>query len=322
MTAAPAPGRAAGPVRTIFFGSGAFALPILDVVARHPRLRLVAVITAPDRPSGRSKAPTPTPVAVRARELHLEVLQPPKLRSEEAVAEIKALAPDLGVLADYGKIVPRAVLALPRHGILNVHPSLLPRHRGATPVPAAIASGDARGGVSIIAMDEGIDTGPVIASRGWPLDHVVRAPGLEAKAAAVGAVLLEATIPAWLDGLLTAAAQGDAGANVTTPFRREDGRLDPGRSAADLERQVRANEPWPGTFIETDIGRVAVLEARIAEARPGDVPGQLVEDDGRLALATSAGRLVIEAARREGRRRADGPEFLRGQRQLVGTAVR
>jgi methionyl-tRNA formyltransferase len=170
-------------------------------------------------------------------------------------------------------------------------------------------------------MDEGIDTGPVIASRAWPLDHVVRAPSLEAKAAAEGAVLLEATIPAWLDGLLTATAQGNAGASVTTPFRREDGRLDPGRGAAELERQVRANEPWPGTFIETDLGRVAVLAADVADARPGDVVGQLVEHDGRLALATSAGRLVIDSARREGRRDADGREFLRGQRQLVGTAV-
>jgi methionyl-tRNA formyltransferase len=322
VTAGPAPGRAADPVRTIFFGSGAFAVPMLDVVARHPRLRLVAVITAPDRPSGRAKTPMPTPVAVRARELDVEVLQPPKLRSEAAVAQLEALAPDLGVLADYGRIVPGAVLALPRHGILNVHPSLLPRHRGATPVPATIASGDRQGGVSIIRMDEGIDTGPVVAVRAWKLDDVVRAPDLEAKAAAEGAALLEATIPAWLDGLVTATDQSGADASVTRPFQREDGRLDPTRGAAELERQVRANEPWPGTFIETDLGRVAVLEAEVVDGRPGDVPGHLVEDDGRLALATSKGRLVIGAARREGRRIAEGREFLRGQRQLLGTAVR
>jgi methionyl-tRNA formyltransferase len=309
-------------VRTIFFGSGSFALPMLDVVARHPRLRLVAVVTAPDRPSGRSKVATPTPVAARARELGLLMLQPASLRSPETIAEIAALSPDLGVLADYGKIVPGAVLDLPRHGILNVHPSLLPRHRGATPVPATIASGDAQGGVSIIRMDQGIDTGPIVATRAWALDGGVRAPELEAKAAAEGAALLEATIPAWLDGVLEARAQGSGGATVTRPFRRQDARLDPARAAGDLERQVRANAPWPGTFVETEVGRVGVLAASVAGGGPGDVPGRLLEHDGRLALTTSDGRLVIDEARREGKRAVAGDEFLRGQRQLVGTAVR
>lgn len=322
MTGGPAPARAADPARTIFFGSGSFAVPMLEVVARQPRLRVVAVVTAPDRPAGRSGTPTPTPVAVRARELELPVLQPARLRAPESVAELAALAPDLGILADYGQIVPAAVLDLPRHGILNVHPSLLPRHRGATPVPATIAAGDRQGGVSIIRMDEGIDTGPVVATRAWPLDGLERAPNLEGKAAAEGAALLGATIGPWLDGLVSANEQGSDGATVTRPFRREDGRLDPGRAASELERQVRANDPWPGTFVETDIGRVAVLAASVADARPGDGTGRLVEHEGRLALTTSDGRLVIDEARREGKRAVAGDEFLRGQRQLVGTTVR
>lgn len=322
MTAGPAPGRAANPARTIFFGSGSFGVPALEVVARHPRLLVVAVVTAPDRPSGRSKALAATPVAARARELRLPLLQPVRLRAPESVADLAALAPDLGVLADYGQIVPRDVLDLPRHGILNVHPSLLPRHRGATPVPATIAAGDAEGGVSIIRMDEGIDTGPIVAARSWPLDGLVRAPDLEGKAAAEGAVLLGASIGPWLDGLLEPTGQGSDGATVTRPFRREDARLDATRSAVELERQVRANEPWPGTFIETDLGRVAILAASVAAGRPGDVAGRLVDHDGRLALATADGRLVIDGARREGRRAVDGAEFLRGQHQLVGTDAR
>lgn len=322
MTAGPAPGRAATPARTIFFGSGGFAVPALDVIARHPRLAVVAVVTAPDRPAGRSKALAPTPVATRARELGLPVLQPVRLRAPEAEADLAALAPDLGILADYGQIVPLTVLDLPRHGILNVHPSLLPRHRGATPVPATIAAGDPEGGVSIIRMDEGIDTGPIVAARSWPLDRVVRAPDLEARAAVEGAVLLAATIGPWLDGLIQATEQPGDGATFTRPFRREDARLDATRPAAELERQVRANDPWPGTFVETDLGRIAVLAATVADARPGDVAGGLVEHDGRLALATTDGRLVIEEARREGRRATAGDEFLRGQRQLVGTGVR
>ena len=313
---------AADPARTIFFGSGSFAVPILDVVARHPRLLLVAVITAPDRPAGRSKALTATPVAVLARALGVPVLQPAKVRASEAVAEIAALRPDLGVLADYGQIIPSALLDLPARGMLNLHPSLLPRHRGATPIPATIAAGDSEGGVSIIRMDEGIDTGPIVASRVWPLDGTERAPDLEAQAAEAGAALLEEVVGAWLDGELPARKQGAEGATVTRPFRREDARLDPSRPARELERHVRANAPWPGSFVDTDLGRVAVLAASVAGARLGDAPGLLVEQEGRVALATADGRLVIDEARREGRRSSDGAEFLRGQRALVGTMAR
>lgn len=321
MTAGPAPGRAADPARTVFFGSGAFAIPMLDVVSAHPRLHLVAVVTAPDRPAGRAKAMSPTPVAVRAREFGVPVLQPARVRSADAVAGIAAMRPDLGVLADYGQIVPRALLDLPAHGILNVHPSLLPRHRGATPIPAVIAAGDPEGGVSIFRMDDGIDTGPIVAARRWPLDGRERAPALEARAAAEGGALLRDTIAAWLDGTMTERPQQSEGASVTRPFRREDGRLDPSRPARELERQVRANEPWPGTFVDTGVGRVAVLAAGVAGARAGDTPGLLVDEDGRLALATSEGRLVFEEAKREGRRPSGGREFLRGQARLVGTHV-
>ncbi|MEO5703940.1 MAG: methionyl-tRNA formyltransferase [Candidatus Limnocylindrales bacterium] len=320
MTAGPAPGRAADPARTIFFGSGSFAVQMLDVVARHPRLQLIAVVTAPDRPAGRSKALTPTPIAIRARELDVPIYQPVKVRAPESVAELAALLPDLGVLADYGQIVPRAVLDLPRHGILNVHPSLLPHHRGATPIPAAIAAGDEEGGVSIIRMDEGIDTGPIVASRSWALTGTERAPELEAKAALEGAVLLGDAVGAWLDWG-EARPQGEGG-TVTRPFRREDARLDPARPARELERQVRANAPWPGTFVDTDLGRVALLVASVTDSEPGDAPGLLVEDRGRLALATGEGRLVFDEAQRAGKRVLRGEEFLRGQQQLVGEMVR
>ena len=322
MTAGPASGRATDAARTIFFGSGRFAVPILEAVAKHPRLQLVAVVSAPDRPAGRSGTPAATPVAARGRELGLPVLQPARVRAPEALAEIAALHPDLAVLADYGQIIPTALLDLPGHGILNVHPSLLPRHRGATPIPATIAAGDAEAGVSIIRMDAGIDTGPIVAARSWPLAGTERGPELEAAAAATGAALLGEVIGPWLDGAMEAQPQESAGASLTRPFKRADGRLDPARPARELERRVRAYAPWPGTFVDTDLGRVVVHRASVADGRPGDNAGRLMEHDGRLALATSEGRLVFEEAQREGKRAVSGVEFLRGQPTLVGTVVR
>jgi methionyl-tRNA formyltransferase len=321
VIAGPAPGRAADRARTIFFGSGSFAVPILDALVGDPRLDVIAVVTAPDRPAGRGRSLTRTPVADRAAALRLPLLQPARIRNPEAIAELAALQPDLGVLADYGQIVPRAVLDLPPGGILNVHPSLLPRHRGATPIPATIAEGDDRAGVTIIRMDDGIDTGPIVARQSWPLSGTERAPALEADAARQGAELLIRTIEPWLAGTTPAIAQTSAGATVTRPFRRDDGRLEPSRPAVTLERLVRALQPWPGTFLETPAGRLAVRAASVAPSEAADRPGTLVRHGDRLALATAEGRLVLDEVQLAGRRAVGGAEFLRGQARLVGADV-
>jgi methionyl-tRNA formyltransferase len=321
MTSGSAPGRAADRARTIFFGSGAFAVPILDVLAGDPRLELVAVVSAPDRPAGRSREVAPTPVAARASALRIPLVQPARLRAPEAIGELTALQPDLGVLADYGQIVPRPLLELPAHGILNVHPSLLPRHRGATPIPATIAAGDERAGVTIIQMDDGIDTGPIVARRSWPLSGRERAPDLEARAAREGAELLARTIDPWLAGTAPAIPQTPVGATVTRPFRRDDGRLDPIRTAIELERDVRALAPWPGSFLETPAGRLAVHEVSLGHSETGDDPGLLVRHGDRLALATADGRLILDRVQLAGRRTVGGDEFLRGQPRLVGARV-
>lgn len=321
MTAGSAPGRAADPARTVFFGSGAFAVPILDALARDPRVELIAVVSAPDRPAGRSHEVTPTPVAARAIALRIPRIQPARVRAPEAIAELTALQPDLGVLADYGQIIPRPVLDLPPHGILNVHPSLLPRHRGATPIPATIASGDDRAGVTIIRMDDGIDTGPIVARQSWPLTGTERTPDLEAHAAREAAELLIRTVDPWLAGTAPAIPQTPAGATVTRPFRRDDGRLDPARPAVELERQVRAFAPWPGSFLETPAGRLVVHEASLGSSEPDDDRGTLVRHRDRLALATADGRLVLDRVQLAGRRAVGGNEFLHGQPGLVGGRV-
>lgn len=314
-------GPSGGGVRTIFLGSGAFAVPILDSLVAAPEVDLVGVLAAPDRSSGRQAALTSVPVVARARELNLLLLQPVRLRADDAVREVAALQPELGVLADYGQIVPAALLAVPRHGILNVHPSALPRHRGATPIPATIVAGDPVAAVTLIRMDQGLDTGPIVAQEAWALDGTETSAALEAEAARRGADLLRRSLGPWLAGLLPAIPQDDAAATRTRPFKREDGRLDASRPAAELERRVRAHAPWPGSFVDTDLGRLIVHDASVVPAQPGDTPGRVVAEADGLALSTVDGRLRIDQAQLAGRRATDAAALRRGAPGLVGQTV-
>jgi methionyl-tRNA formyltransferase len=255
------------------------------------------------------------------------VLAPERLRTPVALAAIEALGPDVLVLADYGQIVPRALLDLPPRGALNLHPSLLPRHRGAAPVPAAILAGDAVTGVSLMRMDAGVDTGPVIAQVEVPLAGDEDAPGLETRLAGVAAALLLDRLPGWLGGTLVAEPQPTEGATLTRPLRREDGRLDATIPAVSLERQVRALRPWPGTYLDRPEGRLIVHEARVvADAVPaGSRPGDLVAvtEAGRheVALVTADGLLRLDVVQPAGKTRMSGAELVRGRPGwLVGRA--
>jgi methionyl-tRNA formyltransferase len=313
-----------GPVDTLFLGSGPFAVPVLERLAGHPSTRVVGVVTAPPRPAGRDRAPRPTPAAERAGALALRVLDPPRLRDPEAVAAIAALGPGLIVLADYGRLVPEALLDLPRHGALNLHPSLLPRHRGASPVAAAILEGDRETGVTLMRMDAGLDTGPLVAQVALPLAGDELAPDLEARLAEMAADLLEATLDDWLAGRVEARPQPAEGATLTRPLRREDGRLDATRPAERLARQVRALQPWPGSWLEVEDERLVVwrAEAVTTDDAPavagGAAPGSLVAWADGLALVTGAGLLVLHEVQPAGRRRMGGPEYRRGRPRTLG----
>jgi len=310
------------PVTVVFLGSGAFAVPILDALAADPGIALTGVVTTPPRPAGRSATLRPTPVAERAAALGVPLLMPERLRDPAATAAITDLRPGLLVLADYGRIVPAALLDLTPHGALNLHPSLLPRHRGATPIPAAIAAGDAATGVSLIRMDTGIDTGPLIAQRRVPLQGDEDTPGLEVRLAADAARLLMETLPGWLDGSLPAVAQATDGASLTRPFRRDDGLLDPRRPAAQLDRQVRALRPWPGPFLDRADGRILVRQARpIPQAAgPGLAPGDLVPVGRDLALVTGDGLLALDEVQPAGGRPMSGAELARGRPGILAVA--
>ena len=305
-------------IRTIFFGSGGFAVPILDALANMPGIRVEAVVSAPDRPVGRKAVLTPTPVTARAGELGLPVLKPERVRRPEAVDELRALAPDLVVLADYGQLIPKILLDLPPRGFLNLHPSALPRWRGAAPIPATILAGDTESAVTLIVVTEEMDAGPIVAVEPLEVRADDTAVMLEERAAEAAARLLRRALPEWLGGRLPPRPQPEVGVTLTRPLRRADGLLDPARPAAELERQVRAYQPWPGGYLETAEGRLIVWRARVASSEPDDVPGRLVAAgrDG-MALATAADRLGIDEVQLAGKKRVSAAELRRGHPGLV-----
>jgi methionyl-tRNA formyltransferase len=303
------------PARTIFLGSGAFGVPALRALAAHPSIELVAVVTAPARPAGRRQVVTPTPLAA-AVEWPVPILVPHRLRAPDALAEILAFQPSLAVLADYGQLVPAPILDL-SHGALNLHPSLLPRHRGASPIPATILAGDTVTGVTLMRMDEGLDTGPIVAQERRPLDGTETAPALEADLAKRAAGLLERSLDGYLAGELVPLPQPDGGATLTRPLRREDGRLDVRRPAIELERQVRAYQPWPGTWLETTAGKLGVLATEIETLDLGGEPGRFLGDGGSISITTGRGRLRLTRIRPEGGREMDPAAFLNGRPRFL-----
>jgi methionyl-tRNA formyltransferase len=317
-----------GGVPTVFLGSGPFALPIAQHLAGLDEAHLAAVVSAPPRAGGRGATERATPVAAWAAVAGLPTLTPARLRAADAIAELRRLRPALIVLADYGQMVPPELLDLPPHGALNLHPSLLPRHRGASPIAATIMAGDSQAGVTLMRMDAGLDTGPIVDQRVIELDGNETAPELEARLAALAAGLLADSLPAWLAGSIAARPQPTAGATMTRPLRRADGRLDPARPAYLLERQVRAYQPWPGSYLETVAGRLIVWRSRVVsaeEAAPASA-GRLAalataDGAGGLVLGTSSGALELVEVQPAGGRRMSGVELLRGRPQLAGSAV-
>jgi methionyl-tRNA formyltransferase len=306
-------------VRTVFFGSGGFAVPVLEALVSMVGIDVVAVVSVPDRPVGRKAVMTPTPVTARARELHLAVLQPVRVRRPEAVAEIEGLAPQLVVLADYGQLIPRSLLDLPARGFLNLHPSALPRWRGAAPIPATILAGDTKSAVTLMVVSEEMDAGLIVAVEPLDVRPDDTAVTLEERAAEVAARLTRRALPEWLNGRIAARPQPDEGVTLTRPLRREDGLLDPTRPAARLERQVRAYQPWPGAFLETAEGRLIVWRARVTPSDPADEAGRIaaVGGDG-LALATASGRLLLDEVQLAGKKRVSAAELRRGYPGLIG----
>ncbi len=305
-------------------GTAAFAVPSLRAVAAA-RHQVPLVVTQPDRPAGRGQAPTPPPVKVAALELGLPVWQPETIRTEEAYARLRALEPDAIAVAAYGKILPQAILDIPRQGCVNVHASLLPRYRGAAPIQWAIYHGERETGVSIMRMEAGLDTGPVYLVRRTPIGPDEDAPAVTERLAALGAEALVEVLGRLGAGTAAAERQDDAAATLAPMLTRDHARIDWTRSARAIHNQVRAFRPWPGAVTAAAGRPVKILRTRCvsqgyeaAARRPGEVLA--VEPEG-IAVATGEGVLLLLEVQPESRKPMSGAEFARGARIGSGTAL-
>lgn len=304
-------------MRIVFFGSPDFALPSLEGLAAAGH-DLALVVSQPAKPVGRSAELLDPPVARRAKELGLPVFQPATLKDAAAVARLADAAADLFAVVAYGKILAQRILDLPRLGCVNVHGSVLPRWRGASPVQAALLAGDAESGVSIMKMEAGMDTGPVFACTRSPIATEEDAGSLSARLAREGAGLLVATLPSIEAGTLVPVPQDDSLATLCPKIRREDGQADFARPADELVNRLRAFTPWPGLFAFRDGRRVKLLAARADAGRAGAAPGEVLAAGEEVVVACGAGALALGRLQAEGRRPLDAATFVRGERVAPG----
>jgi methionyl-tRNA formyltransferase len=305
-------------LKIVFMGSPEFAVPSL--VALHQQETIVGVVTQPDRQAGRGRALSAPPVKARADALGLKSIQPASLKTEQVLQQIIAWNPDLIVVAAFGQILPESILNIPRLGAINVHASLLPRWRGAAPIQAAILHGDEQTGITIMLMDPGLDTGPIVAQQPTPIQSRETAGDLALRLADIGARLLIKTLPLIAKGEIRPRPQNESEATYAPMLRKSDGILDPDQSAEQLDRKVRAFQPWPGTFLEWHGGRLIVNETHV-EAVDSDRMGDIRSVQGYPAIVTAQGLLVLDKVQPPGKRSMDGAAFLRGAPEFLESRI-
>jgi len=304
--------------RLIFMGTPRFAVPSLERLREE--YEVVAVVTRPDRAAGRGRRVAFSPVKEVALVWGIPVMQPRSLKREEAVASLLELEPQVIVVAAYGQIVPPEVLAIPPFGCLNVHASLLPNYRGASPVAGALLAGEEETGITIMLMDEGMDTGPTLAQARLPIAPQDDRGSLTEKLACLGADLLLETLPRWLEGEIVPRPQEDDEATYTKVLKKEDGLIAWSTSSVEIWRQVRAYNPWPSAYTDCGGRPLKILRAHPIKGERGE-PGLVVATKEGAAVVTGEGLLALEEVQLAGKRAMGIEEFLRGQRGFVGSRL-
>jgi len=297
-------------LRIAYAGTPEFAVSALDALhaAGH---EIVAVYTQPDRPAGRGQSVTASPVKLRALELGLPVEQPATMRSPGAAERLQALGPDLMVVAAYGLILPREILAVPRLGCWNIHASLLPRWRGAAPIQRAVLAGDTQTGITIMQMDAGLDTGPMLLAMATQIGERETAGELHDRLATLGAEALVAALGEWESGQLASRQQPAEGVTYAAKIRKDEALIDWTSPALAIDRQARAFNPWPVAETRWDGRQLRVWSAEPLGCDEDAEPGRVIEaSDGRLVVATGDGALSLTRVQLSGRRSVTAAEFL------------
>jgi methionyl-tRNA formyltransferase len=307
-------------IRLVFMGTPDFAVPALQKLIEMQQV--VGVVTQPDRPAGRGRQPTRPPVKVAAEAAGIPVYQPKSLRSEEAAAPLREWQPEMIVVAAFGQILKPHVLDLPPLGCINVHASLLPRWRGASPIQYSILTGDAQTGVSLMRMDVGLDTGPVYVQQAIPIVEDETAASLHDKLAELGAAMLGEHLGQIADGTLTATPQDDAESTYAPMIKKEDGQLDWQQTSEALERRIRAMTPWPGAFTFWQGQLLKVIRAEVVDGRlPKGEPGEVVALGETAVVLTQNGGLTLQEIQLAGKRALPVADFLRGRPELIGSKL-
>jgi methionyl-tRNA formyltransferase len=304
-------------MRILFLGTGDIGLPSLESLLASPDHEVVAVVTQPDKPVGRKQILTPPEIKVRALQAGVPVLQPEKIRHE--ISALAAYQADVFVVVAYGQILPRSVLDLPRLGCLNIHASLLPRHRGASPIQAAIREGDAESGITIMWMDEGLDTGDILLQRKLTITPDETGGSLHDRLAFQAPAALQEALALISEGKAPRLPQDAALSTHCRKLEREHGKLDWSQSAHDLALLIRAYTPWPGTYCQLSSGEDKPLQLKVHRAQVVEageacpVGGTIIHSTDRLLVACGNGVIELLELQLEGRKRLSAPEFLRGQ---------
>ncbi len=302
-------------MRIVFMGSPDFAVPSLDTLVEQ--FDVVGVITQPDRPSGRGRRLSQSRVKDRAIELGLSLFQPKRMRDDASIEMLRSWQPELVVVAAYGQILSQECLDVPTSGSINVHASLLPRWRGAAPVQASILHGDTVTGVTLMLMDAGLDTGPILAQRMLEISPVETGGELTHRLSKLGAEMLPDTISSFITNDIAPIPQIDGRATYAPMLKKLDGRLDFSQVAVSLERQIRAFEPWPGSYFQWRDMRIVVRKAQAAEGGNTMEIGSIRTINKFPAVVTGEGLLILEYVQPSGKKAMRGEDFLRGSPSFV-----
>jgi methionyl-tRNA formyltransferase len=304
------------PLRIVFCGTPAFAVPSLELLSADPEFRIEAVVTQPDRPRGRGREITPSPVKETALAAGIAIFQPEKIKSDQAFDYFKRRAPDAVVIIAYGQIIPRRLLDIPRLGWINVHASLLPKYRGAAPINWAIINGEQITGLSTMQIDAGLDTGPILLKQEMPISADETAPQLTSRLALAGAPLIADTLRKLAQGEIMPVTQDDSQATIARPLTKDDGRIEWSLPATQIYNRIRGLDPWPGAFTHFR-GKMCHVWGQPAQAggAPTAGPGAIHSTGGEIFVGCGAGTaLRLDFAKLEARKRVTSREFASGTR--------